>query len=47
MEEVVEQYITRESGVIWAIATCNVMGEDGLDESDLWDVEVDVMEASE
>jgi len=47
MEEEVVQYVTRESRIIWAIATCNVMTEDGLDESDLWDVEVDIMAASE
>jgi len=45
MEE--KGYIIRESPIIWAVATCDVMDEDGLDESDLWNVEVDVMAASE
>lgn len=40
-------YITRECRIIWAIATCNVMEEDGLAEETLWNAEVDVMAASE
>lgn len=35
MTEKEEEYIKRECGIIWALATCEVMGEDNLDESDI------------
>ena len=38
----VEGYITREKMCDWAIATVNVMDEDGLDEVAIWDVEIEV-----
>lgn len=35
-------YITREKMCDWAIATCDVMEEDGLDEVSIWNVEIDI-----
>ena len=42
-----ESYITRESRIIWALATADVLEEDELPVETLWDVEIDVMAASE
>lgn len=39
MIEEEEGYIKRECGIIWALATCEVMGDDKLDESDMWAAE--------